>query len=356
MKPVIVAVIGLFITASLCAQARLGNRIQRGVATQEMDAEGMYAAHPKIPVNSKVKITNTQSGVEIVATIVGNIPESKDRIIDLSRSAALSLGISLGTGARGFVAVEMLSLPPEPVPEPVKEPEKPSSPIALTINNYISNTEDHGSGRGNRERDTGPVTEPPVSPASATAKTPPPQPAQPPAVAPPPQSVAQQPVQSTSAATAPPPQPAPQQPTQPVAASVAPPPQPAQPTVAVPPPQPTTQQPVQSVAVESPPPVQSVVQPPPQQLNFSPPAEIKVLPKLPNADSGKIYKLLVGTYVSLDEALQIYRQLQAASFKADQEQAGNLYRVFAIGIPASNVYFAAQRLGSIGFKQVWVQE
>jgi len=64
----------------------------------------------------------------------------------------------------------------------------------------------------------------------------------------------------------------------------------------------------------------------------------------------------VGTYPSVDGAFHDYRQLQAAGFEAVQEQAGAMCRVYAVGIPAPSVYYAAQRLGAIGFEQVWVQE
>jgi hypothetical protein len=92
-------------------------------------------------------------------------------------------------------------------------------------------------------------------------------------------------------------------------------------------------------------------------LFTSPPvANIQIIPGLPDPRSNKIYRLLVGTYPGVDGAFQIYRQLQAAGFEVSQEQAGEMCRVYAAGIPASKVYYAAQRLGAIGFHQVWVQE
>jgi hypothetical protein len=83
---------------------------------------------------------------------------------------------------------------------------------------------------------------------------------------------------------------------------------------------------------------------------------VRIIPALPSPNSGKIYRLLVGTYPGVDTAYQVYRQLQAAGFEVIQEQAGAMWKVFAAGVPAPSVYYAAQRLGAIGFEQVWIQE
>jgi hypothetical protein len=87
-----------------------------------------------------------------------------------------------------------------------------------------------------------------------------------------------------------------------------------------------------------------------------PVSNVKIIPALPSPHSGRTYRLLVGTYPGVDSAFHVYRQLKTAGFEAVQEQAGNMCRVFAVGIPAPSVYYAAQRLGAIGFEQVWVHE
>jgi len=69
------------------AFAQLGERIQRGRATQEMNAEGLSAAHFNIPLDSTVRVTNTENQKEIKAKIIGRIPASSGRIIDLSPEA-----------------------------------------------------------------------------------------------------------------------------------------------------------------------------------------------------------------------------------------------------------------------------
>jgi len=74
--------------------------IQRGMATQEMP-DILSAAHPSIPIGSRVRVTNTANGKEVEVWITGRIAPSSDRIIDLSPSAAQALGL----GSRGTVLV-----------------------------------------------------------------------------------------------------------------------------------------------------------------------------------------------------------------------------------------------------------
>jgi hypothetical protein len=61
---------------------------------------------------------------------------------------------------------------------------------------------------------------------------------------------------------------------------------------------------------------------------------------------------IVGNYPDTDSAFRVYRQLQAAGFEAVQEQVGNIYKVFAVGIPAPSVYYATRRLGAIIVEQL----
>jgi len=82
---------------------------------------------------------------------------------------------------------------------------------------------------------------------------------------------------------------------------------------------------------------------------------MQIIPGLPSPHSGKIYRLIVGYYPSLDGAFQVYRQLMKAGFQAVQEPAGAMFRVFAADIPASSVYYAVQRLGAFGFEKVWIE-
>jgi len=111
MKRVLLALLGIPVIAGFC-MAQAGTFNQQGMASQEMLVEGLNAAHPSLPIGSRAMVTNAITGDEIEVTIVGRIPPSPDRIIDLSPSAALALNISDG----GFVLV---IVPGRPLPIPV---------------------------------------------------------------------------------------------------------------------------------------------------------------------------------------------------------------------------------------------
>ena len=119
-----------------------------------------------------------------------------------------------------------------------------------------------------------------------------------------------------------------------------PPPPPPPPLPPPPPPQPLPR------VLPSPPPVYA-----PQAVS-----EVQLIPGLPHPGSGKIYSLQVGAYNSLDSASRAFQLVRAAGFDAVYEQSGNVYRVYASNIPAQSVYYAAQRLGVMGFGQIWVRE
>jgi len=311
MKRVILALMGLFCAVGLCMAQNWQARHQIGTATQEMTADGMSAAHSRIPIGSKAKVTNPANGLEIEVTITRQIPESPNRIIDLSASAARALDISSG----GPVIVASLgqqipSAPESPVGPSEIEVQTGQQPFYITINNYIINPDK------------------PVLPENrqeypAPAELPAPQPITPP-------HPAELPVSPPAV--------------QPAA-------QPAAPPVA----QAAVQPPAQQPAAQ--PPVQPKAPPDKPSMFTSPPVyDPQIIPGLPNPNTDKVYRLLVGTYPGVDSAFRIYQQLQAAGFDVAQEQTGNMCKVFAAGIPASRVYYAAKRLGAIGFQQIWIQE
>jgi rare lipoprotein A len=83
--------------------AWMGSFRQRGSATHELDYSGLGAAHPSLPLKSQAKVTNLQNNKEVTVTIVGRIVPSGNRIIDLSRQAAATLGIT----GKGVTAVSI---------------------------------------------------------------------------------------------------------------------------------------------------------------------------------------------------------------------------------------------------------
>jgi hypothetical protein len=306
--------LGLLLAASLTAQDRTF-RIERGNATQEMQAGGLSAAHSIIPVGSKVRVTNPANGLDIEVTIIDRIPESSRRIIDLSPGAALAL--DLGPGGPVMVTPTSIAqaTPSElrvgATPGTGTESEKQALPYNITINNYVSNPD--------KPAQTAPVTQAAPAPQAApldnyeehptrrnmTAYD---------GIEPEPSRYVEEVRENPYRDPEPPAR-------QPVQAA-----QPAQPAASLP-------------------------------LYTSPPVyNIRIIPGLPDPHSGKVYRLFVGTYQGVDNAFHVYQQLQAAGFEVAQEQAGDMCRLFAAGIPASRVYYAAQRLGAIGFEQVWILE
>jgi rare lipoprotein A (peptidoglycan hydrolase) len=74
---------------------RIGSVKQTGIAILLSTASpgDLIASHPSIPIGTKVKITNTANGRSTVITIRGRIRASRDRILELSRKAAMEIGM-----------------------------------------------------------------------------------------------------------------------------------------------------------------------------------------------------------------------------------------------------------------------
>jgi cell division protein FtsN len=114
---------------------------------------------------------------------------------------------------------------------------------------------------------------------------------------------------------------------------------------AVPPPQPTWSPNMTAIPPTSPP------------LFDGPPVDgVHVIPGMPSPNTNMVYRLQVGTFSAVEGASRGLRQLQAAGFDVAQEWIDNKYRVLAVGIQARDVRNAVQRLGAIGFKQIWIRE
>jgi len=342
VKRVTLVLAGLLCAAALTAQSR-PPRTQTGNATQEMQTAGLSAAHNSLPLGSKAKIRNLSNGREIEVTITEQIPTSTRRIIDLSPSAALALELGFG----GPVIVTPLgSLPSSPSPEPVEFAPQPVAPAPQPVAPAPQ-----------------PVAPPPQIPTIAAIEPEPmpeyiPEPIWEPEPEPPAVAFVPEPL--------PPPPPAPEPIPEPARSS-------------------TPYTVINNYYIMSPedwqrlqksgalpldsggampygePSAEPYTGPGDPPVSYStytapPVSNIRIIPAVPSPHSGKTYRLLVGTYPSVDSAFHVYRQLKAAGFEAVQEQAGNMCRVFAVGVPAPSVYYAAQRLGAIGFEQVWVYE
>jgi len=89
------------------------------------DMYGMTAAHRTLPIPSFVRVTNVENGRSVVLRVNDRGPFHKDRVIDLSYTAAYKLDI-----LKGVTRVEVERIDPErtatpnvpPEPEPLAEP------------------------------------------------------------------------------------------------------------------------------------------------------------------------------------------------------------------------------------------
>ena len=80
---------------------------------ERYNKKALTAAHPSLPFNSKVKVTNTENQKSVVLRINDRGPFKGNRIIDISETAARQIGIvQAGTGK---VLVEVLEVPSNPI-------------------------------------------------------------------------------------------------------------------------------------------------------------------------------------------------------------------------------------------------
>jgi rare lipoprotein A len=84
-----------------------------------------------------------------------------------------------------------------------------------------------------------------------------------------------------------------------------------------------------------------------------PPAVIK--PALPPPDSGKFYRIQVGSYKVPRNAADAFEKLKRAGLNPAYERAGNFYRVVLAEVPASDVQRVAEKLGSAGFREALIR-
>jgi len=73
------------------------------------DKDDFTGAHRDLPFGTLVKVRNLNNGKEVIVRVNDRGPFIKSRIIDLSRAAAITLGIlNIGTAR---VSLEVISLP-----------------------------------------------------------------------------------------------------------------------------------------------------------------------------------------------------------------------------------------------------
>ena len=316
MRRGLFVLLGCLCIVSLAAQS--GSFSQRGGATGGLKIGGLNAAHASLPLNSKVKVTNTVTGKEVDVTIVARIPASANRIIDLSPDVWQALEMETDT------------------PVIVSDSQAAGSPPAPS-----------GTPEVAEKRTAQPPPPPPSEAAEGRiAQSPPP---------PPPPPREPEATERRIAQSPPPPPPPP-----PVQYQPAPPPpvpyQPPRPVQPAPPPPFVQYQPAPRPVQPAPPP--AVFPPPAAPVIHRPqtPVRIDVIPGWPNPQSPKIYMLQVGSFSSPEAAVGSEYWVRVAGFEVAREIYDSMYRVLVVNIPAAGVYPAIQRLSAFGFKQFWVRE
>ncbi|MDR2630211.1 MAG: septal ring lytic transglycosylase RlpA family protein [Spirochaetaceae bacterium] len=88
------------ITQRKAIRARVRNFFQVGLAVGRRDGNDMTAAHPSLLVGTKIRVTNVRTQQSVVATVTARIRASQSRILELSRAAAQSIGVTRSTEVR----------------------------------------------------------------------------------------------------------------------------------------------------------------------------------------------------------------------------------------------------------------
>jgi rare lipoprotein A len=79
---------------------------RRTASGERFDMNDLTAAHRTLPFGTRVRVRNTQNGLEVVVRINDRGPRIRDRIIDLSKAAAAALNL-LQAGEAPVVVTEL---------------------------------------------------------------------------------------------------------------------------------------------------------------------------------------------------------------------------------------------------------
>ncbi|MDR3166734.1 MAG: septal ring lytic transglycosylase RlpA family protein [Treponema sp.] len=94
--------------------------------------------------------------------------------------------------------------------------------------------------------------------------------------------------------------------------------------------------------------------PPPAPVTSPAAAEVKG--GIPPAGTGKLYRIQVGAYKIARNAVDAFDRLKNGGLNPAYEQNGEFYRVVLAGIRAEDVSSIAEKLGAVGFQEVFIRE
>jgi rare lipoprotein A len=90
------------------------------------DNQEMTAAHPTLPYNTLIEVTNTANNKKVMVRINDRGPHAKSRVLDLSRSAAREIGMVASGVAKVIVKVigrdGLILLASQKKPVPISQP------------------------------------------------------------------------------------------------------------------------------------------------------------------------------------------------------------------------------------------
>jgi len=367
MKKVIAFILFFTLFTIFPAIITFAQDIQQGNATwYEDDSLDLYASHARFPPGTRLRVTNLNNEREVYVTVNNRIQNSDNRILDISQEAANLLGMN----KRGYTPIRLVvirGLMAEPTSsvqetadnssgeEPLYEDEPVPEITAVSVSEDDKDYEDDDKYEDDEEYKDDYMEEPATK--TASAETPPSPP--PPIRAFPNQPATQsQPGQAAQAAAG-----SDQVLLKKIVVLI----NGKEQTIDIPDgvyiPLPAAGQapstPVYPPPASRPMPAYSPYPPPPArpaQAQAAGPSVIKVIPKLPDPHSGKVYRVQVGAFSRVALAQTCFDRLKSAGFTPAFEQNGSLYRVVISGIKAADVSYTAQRLNAAGFTEAWIRE
>ena len=95
---------------------------------------------------------------------------------------------------------------------------------------------------------------------------------------------------------------------------------------------------------------------PPYAAPLTRPAPAEIRPGIPPAGTDKRYRIQVGAYKVLRNAIDVFDKLKSTGLNPAYERNGEIYRVVLSGIRAEEVQTVAEKLGSAGFREALIRE
>jgi cell division septation protein DedD len=349
MKKYIVFSLFFTLFTVIPAITALAQDVQQGNASwYEDDSLDLKASHARFPPGTRLRVTNMNNQKEVYVTVTNRIQNSDVRILDISQEAATLLGMN-ETGTTPIRLEVIRGLTAEPAPPAPETSGYTDKPAAYTNEDdyedeYVPEITAVAVSDDNEDYYTEEVSPITAAPVGTPASPPPPLRVYP----------QQSASQSQPAAAQPAVQPAAE--SQVLLKKIVVLINGREQTIDIPDgvyiPLPATGQGSPAPAYSQP-----VYTPPsrPAPVQAAPPG-IKLIPKLPDPNSGKVYRVQVGAFSRVALAQVCFDRLKTAGFTPSYEQNGSLYRVVISGIKAADVSYAAQRLTAAGFTEAWIRE